>query len=70
MGAGLAPVAARQPPESPGLGSTVDWNWSQECMDQNLDQDDNLDQGRRQDSEQGPLQKAPMDSETLVMPQL
>jgi len=41
-------------------------NWTRERMDQNLDQD------RRQDNEQGPLQKLAMDeeSELLVIPHL
>jgi len=53
-------------PGSPGLDSAADRNWTQECTDQNPDQD------HRQDREQGPLQKAPMDkeSETVVMAQL
>ena len=66
-GAGCRVLAScRAAPGSPGLDSAVDRNWTQECTDQNLDQD------RRQDSEQGPLQKAAMDneSETLVIPQL
>jgi len=51
---------------SPGLDSTADGNWTQECTDHSLDED------RRQDKEQGPLQKLTMDeeSETLVIPQL
>jgi len=53
-------------PGSPRLAFAVDGNWTQECMDRNLDQDG------RQDKEQGPLQKAAMDkeSEILVIPQL
>jgi len=53
-------------PGSPGLDSAADGNWTQGCMDWNLDQD------CRQDNEQGPLQKPAMDedSKTLMMPQL
>jgi len=53
-------------PGSPGQASAVDGNWTQECTGRNLDQD------RRQDKEQGPLQKAAMgeESETLVIYQL
>jgi len=53
-------------PGSPGLDSTVGRNWTQGCMDRNLDQDCRLDK------EQGTLQKVAMDeeSETLVIPQL
>ena len=43
--------------EDPGLASAADRNWPQEGTDQNLDQD----QDRRQDNEQGPLQKLAMD---------
>jgi len=51
-------------PGSPGLDPAADGNWIQECTDRNLDQD------RRQNSEQGPLQKVAMDeeSETLMIP--
>jgi len=51
---------------SPRLDLTMGRNWTQECTDQNLDRD------RRQDREQGLLQKAAMDEEskTLVIPQL
>ena len=53
-------------PGSHGLALAVDRNWTQECTDRNLDQD------RRQDNEQCPLQKLAMDeeSETLVIPRL
>jgi len=53
-------------PGSPGLASAVDRIWTQECMDWNLDQE------RRQNNEQGPLQKLGMDeeSESLVILQL
>jgi len=53
-------------PGSPGLASAAGRNWTQECTDRNLDQD------RRQNNEQGPLQRFAMDeeSETLVIPQL
>jgi len=53
-------------PGNPGLASAVGRSWTQEYMDWNLDQ------VRRQDSEQGLLQKVAMDeeSETLVIPQL
>jgi len=56
----------RAAPGSPGLDSAADRNWTQECTDLNPDQD------HRQESEQGPLQKAAMDkeSETVVIPQL
>ena len=68
LGAGLwCPTnSCQEAAGSPGLASAVDRNWTQECTDQNPDQD------HRQDSEQGPLQKAAMDeeSETLVVPQL
>jgi len=48
------------------MHSAADRNWTQECMDRDLVQD------RRQDNEQGPLQKPAMDKEgeTLVIPQL
>jgi len=51
-------------PGSPRLVSAVDGNWTQECIDWNLDQDS------RRDNE--PLQKLAMneESETLVIPQL
>jgi len=51
-------------PRSPGLDPAADRDWTQECTDRNLDQD------RRQDSEEGPLQQPAMDeeSETLVIP--
>ena len=61
------PISSYQAaPGSPKLDSTVGRNWTQECTDQNLDRD------RRQDREQGLLQKAAMDEEskTLVIPQL
>ena len=53
-------------PGFPGLASSADRNWTQECMDRNLYQD------RRQNNEQGPLQKLAIDegSETFVIPQL
>jgi len=53
-------------PGSPGLASKADRNWTQECTERNLDQD------RRQNNEQGLLQKVAMDeeNETLVIPQL
>jgi len=53
-------------PGSPGLASAAGRNWTQECMDRNLDQD------CRQNNEQDPLQKSGMDeeNETLVIPQL
>jgi len=51
-------------PGSPGLASAVGRNWTQGCTDRDLDQNG------RQDNEQGPLQKAAMDEETLVIPQL
>jgi len=58
--------SCRAAPGSPGLHSAAGRNWTQECMDWNLDQD------RRQHNEQGPLQKLAMDeeSETLMIPQL
>jgi len=51
---------------NPGPDSPVGRNCVLECTDRDLDQD------RRQDSQQGPLQKPAMDeeSETLVIPQL
>jgi len=47
---------------SPKLASAVDGNWTQECTDQD----------RRQDNEQGPLQKPAVDegNKTLMIPQL
>jgi len=53
-------------PGSPGLDSAVGRNWAQECTDRDLDQD------RRLDKVQDPLQQAAMDeeSETLMIPQL
>jgi len=44
-----------------GLDSAVDGNWSQECMDRNLDQ------GCKQNGELGPLQKAAMDEESEIV---
>jgi len=38
-GAGIPLAAARKVPESPRLNPAVDGNWTQECIDQNLDQD-------------------------------
>jgi len=53
-------------PGSPRLDSAVNGNWTQECTHRSLNQD------RRQDKEQGPLQKAAMEekSKTLVIPHL
>jgi len=53
-------------PGSPGPASAASRNWTLERTDRNLDQD------RRQDNEQGPLQKLAMDrdSETLVIAKL
>jgi len=46
-------------PGSPGLAlAAIGRNWTQECTDQNLEQD------RRKDNEQGPLQKTAMDKES------
>jgi len=58
--------SCRAAPGSPGLALAADGNWTQEFTDQDLDQ------GRRQDNDQGPLQQAAMDEEskTLVIPQL
>jgi len=66
MTGGIVPAAVGQTPQNPRLALAVERNWAQERMDQNLDQD------RRQDNEQGPLQKAAMDeeSETFMIPQL
>jgi len=61
------PASSCQAPQgSPGLALAADRNWTQECTDRNLDQD------RRQDKEQGPLQKPDMDEDikTLMIPQL
>jgi len=48
------------------MASAVDRSWTQEYMDWNLDQE------RRQNNEQGPLQKLGMDeeSESLIILQL
>jgi len=53
-------------PDSLALASTADGNWTQGCTDRDLNQD------RRQDKEQGPLQQLAMDKEnkTLMIPQL
>ena len=68
LGAGRWHLTSRcQPaPGNPRLALAVDRNWTQECTDRNLDQD------RRQNNKQGPLQKPAMDkeSETLMIPQL
>jgi len=58
--------SCRPAPGHPGLASAADRNWTLECTDWNVDQD------RRQDDEQGLLQKPDMDKEgeTLVIPQL
>jgi len=57
-------AAARKTPGSPGLDSSADGNWIQECTDRNMYQD------CRQDREQGPLQKPAIDEEgeTLMIP--
>jgi len=57
--------SCRAAPGTPGLASAADRDWTQGCTRQDLDQN------RRQNNEQGPLQKAAMDeeSETLVIPQ-
>ena len=64
--AGIVPAAAKQAPESPGLDSAVDRNWTWGCRDRNMDQE------CTQDNKQGPLQNPAMDEEgeTLVIPQL
>jgi len=63
-GRGRPASSCQAAPGSPGLASGVGRNWTQECTDWNLDQNN------RQDKEQGLLQKAAMDEEnkTLVIP--
>jgi len=60
------PGSCGKAPGNPGPDTLVGGNGTRERTDRDLDQD------RRQDSEQGPLQKPAMDeeSETLVIPQL
>jgi len=62
----LGASSCQAAPGSPGLDFAADRDWTQGCTDWNLDQD------RRQDKKQDPLQKAAMDEEskTLVIPQL
>jgi len=65
-GSGPRAPASRQAQGNPGLDSPAGGDWTQERTDRNLDQE------RRQEKGQGPLQKPAMDEESkaLVIPQL
>jgi len=57
VGASVSPAVARQKPGSPRLASAEDRNWTQECVNRNVDKD------CKWDKEQGPFHKLAMDKE-------